>query len=478
MHLDNLLGLLLLASLLPLSSHQQTNTGLPVVNNKLHVTDSYPKLLYLVPKDYQLEYTLNEKDSLTNKVKTGWVLHENENLDFLAFIVVAEAVETLDDIQDGYVFFTTNFQNCDLSAANSSKKNKENSDLFKLKFLKGRSKFSNLAALNIISRRPRRWTPSSDVDSAAASTTTTVPSSLIVAEFNLKLTYQNEKYFTCLHFSKKSKPADQDQDDDDDDSIALKFQHQGTGNAFTHIITTKDLLPIYLVCIFYFVLLCFSALFSGLNLGLMSLDLTELNLLKRSGNKNEKKYATKIYPLRKKGNRLLCTILLGNVLVNSTSTLILGNYLEGAFAALGSTMLIVMFGEIIPQAICSRHGLAIGTHTRYITYAIMALTFVVSYPMGKLLDFFLGEEIAVTFSRDKIRELMRQAQSNYGEGIKEDQFKLIAGALDFKRKTVKDIMVPIKEVFSLDINSVLDFETFKTILYHGYSRIPVSDRTK
>lgn len=208
----------------------------------------------------------------------------------------------------------------------------------------------------------------------------------------------------------------------------------------------------------------------------MSLDLTELTILKKVGTKNEKIYAHKIYPLREKGNRLLCTILLGNVLVNSTSTLILGSYLEGIFAAMGSTLFIVIFGEIIPQAVCSRHGLAIGTYTRHVTQAMMILMFPVSYPLGKLLDRFLGKEIAVSFSRDKVRALMIQAQASQKD-LKDEQFKLIEGALDFKNKSVKDIMVPVRDVFALDINSILDFETFKTILYHGYSRIPVFEHT-
>jgi metal transporter CNNM len=208
----------------------------------------------------------------------------------------------------------------------------------------------------------------------------------------------------------------------------------------------------------------------------MSLDLTELNILKKIGTKNEKKYAQKIFPLRAKGNRLLCTILLGNVLVNSTSTLILGSYLEGIFAAIGSTLLIVIFGEIIPQAICSRHGLAVGSFTRHITYGMMILTFPLAYPLGKILDFFLGKETAVSYSRDKVRELVCQAKDS-SVGIKDEQFKFITAALDFKSKRVKDIMVPIRDVFALDINSILDFETFKTILYHGYSRIPVYEHT-
>lgn len=208
----------------------------------------------------------------------------------------------------------------------------------------------------------------------------------------------------------------------------------------------------------------------------MSLDLTELTILKKIGSTKEKSYARKIYPLRAKGNLLLCSILLGNVLVNTVSTLILGNYLDGLFAAIGSTMFIVIFGEIIPQAVCSRYGLQVGAITRYVMYGIMGAVFVIAYPMSKILNVVLGKEIRTVYTRDKIREVMRRAKD--GKEMEENQFKLISGALDFKSKQVSSIMVPIKDVFSLDINTILDFDTFKTILYHGYSRIPVYEFTK
>ena len=106
----------------------------------------------------------------------------------------------------------------------------------------------------------------------------------------------------------------------------------------------------------------------------------------------------------------------------------------------------------------------------------MALTFVVAYPLSKCLNFFLGKEIAVAYSRDKVKELMRHAAQD--KNIEQKQFKLISGALDFNKKSVDEIMKPVKDVFSLDINTVLDFDTFKTILYHGYSRIPVYEHTR
>ena len=57
-------------------------------------------------------------------------------------------------------------------------------------------------------------------------------------------------------------------------------------------------------------------------------------------------------PLRRMGNFLLCSILLGNVLVNNTLTITLDTLTGGGgiVAVIGATLSIVIFGEIIPQA--------------------------------------------------------------------------------------------------------------------------------
>lgn len=71
--------------------------------------------------------------------------------------------------------------------------------------------------------------------------------------------------------------------------------------------------------------------------------------MSESGTPEEQGYAKKIMPIRARGNLLLCTVLLGNVLVNSTLTILLDGLTGGLGAILGSTFGIVVFGEIIPQ---------------------------------------------------------------------------------------------------------------------------------
>lgn len=74
-----------------------------------------------------------------------------------------------------------------------------------------------------------------------------------------------------------------------------------------------------------------------------------VKILKSTGVGKEREYAAIIQPIRDHGNYLLCSILLGNVLVNSTFTILLDGLTSGLIAVIFSTLLIVIFGEITPQ---------------------------------------------------------------------------------------------------------------------------------
>ena len=117
------------------------------------------------------------------------------------------------------------------------------------------------------------------------------------------------------------------------------------------------------------ILQALSGLFSGLNLGLLSLDPKELQIIASVGLAKERKYATNIIPLRHYGNFLLCSLVICNSAVNSGITKILDDLTDSqGYAVAISTAGVTLFGEILPQTICARYGLAIGSMTRYITY--------------------------------------------------------------------------------------------------------------
>ncbi|KAL1512593.1 hypothetical protein ABEB36_002160 [Hypothenemus hampei] len=248
------------------------------------------------------------------------------------------------------------------------------------------------------------------------------------------------------------------------------FLHQGS-DPWVQIATYNSPLPVWASILVILICISFSSLFSGLNLGLMSLDKTELKILCNTGTAKERKYARAIQPVRNHGNYLLCSILLGNVLVNSIFTILLDGLTSGLIAVIFSTLAIVLFGEIFPQAVCSRHGLAVGAKTIYITKSVMLLTFPLSYTVAKFLDCVLGEEIGNVYTRERLKELVMVTTGE--NDLDKDEVNIISGALELRKKSVADVMTRIEDVFMLDYEAILDFETITEIMNSGYSRIPV-----
>ncbi|XP_038221115.1 metal transporter CNNM4-like [Zerene cesonia] len=237
--------------------------------------------------------------------------------------------------------------------------------------------------------------------------------------------------------------------------------HQGS-EGWKILATHNKLLPLWASLILIVILLVMASLFSGLNLGLMALDRTELRIIANTGTEKERKYARAIMPVRAHGNYLLCTILLSNVAVNSTFTVILDDLTSGLYAVIGSTLAIVFIAEITPQAICARHGLLIGAKSIWIMKIVMGICAPLAWPTSKLLDYFLGEEIGTHYNRERLKELVKV--TNHVNDLDKEEVNIISGALDLRKKTVKDVMTKLKDCFMLPINTVLDFETMTEIV--------------
>ncbi|KAE8690506.1 DUF21 domain-containing protein [Hibiscus syriacus] len=140
-----------------------------------------------------------------------------------------------------------------------------------------------------------------------------------------------------------------------------------------------------------------------------------------------------------------------------------------------SVTLILLFGEIIPQSVYSRYGLAIGVKVAPFVRVLVWICFPVAYPISKLLDFLLGHGHIALFRRAELKTLVDLHGNEAGKGgeLTHDETTIIAGALELTEKKAKDAMTPISETFAIDINAKLDRELMSLILEKGHSRVPV-----
>ena len=226
---------------------------------------------------------------------------------------------------------------------------------------------------------------------------------------------------------------------------------------------------------FVVVLILMSGLFSGLTLGLLSLDPMGLEIIiKGSLDPQERKNARTILKVRKEGNLLLCTLLLGNVAVNSMLSILSADIFNGTVGFLTSTATIVIFGEIIPQAVCARYALAIGAKTVWLVQIFKYLFFIITWPMAKLLDKILGAEIGTVHSSTEMAVLFEKyVEQGNMEG---EQAEMMTGALTYKDKMASSVMTTADKMFTLSINEKLDFRALSNIFKSGFSRIPVLGR--
>eukprot|EP00277_Geminigera_cryophila_P019963 CAMPEP_0179491542 /NCGR_PEP_ID=MMETSP0799-20121207/66153_1 /TAXON_ID=46947 /ORGANISM="Geminigera cryophila, Strain CCMP2564" /LENGTH=414 /DNA_ID=CAMNT_0021308019 /DNA_START=38 /DNA_END=1284 /DNA_ORIENTATION=+ len=139
-----------------------------------------------------------------------------------------------------------------------------------------------------------------------------------------------------------------------------------------------------------------------------------------------------------------------------------------------SVTLILIFSEIIPQAVFSKHKLKMGAYlSRFVTF----LTYVVwpiAYPLARLLDRVLGKDHTTVFRRAALKELtkahLRHPESNHGGPLTQDEVRILNGTLDMADKTAVQAMRPLEDTFMLHCNAELNMGTLKNIMATGHSR--------
>jgi metal transporter CNNM len=215
-----------------------------------------------------------------------------------------------------------------------------------------------------------------------------------------------------------------------------------------------------------------SALCSGLNIALMSLDVGDLRRKAKLGNMAAKG----VLPLRRNSHLSLAGILLTNVGAVSATSLVLEHHLNGILAGLISTLLIVIFGEIFPQALFNRRALFYVSMLAPALRFMIILTYPVSKPLQLLLDKLFGKERSKLQSRHELGIMITEHLGRRESELDEDEVEIIRGALQLSEKRVRDIMVPIEDVFWLTPDTKLTGPKIDEIKHAGRSRIPIFNR--
>mmetsp|Transcript_22338 Transcript_22338/g.34588 ORF Transcript_22338/g.34588 Transcript_22338/m.34588 type:complete len:156 (+) Transcript_22338:309-776(+) len=152
-------------------------------------------------------------------------------------------------------------------------------------------------------------------------------------------------------------------------------------------------------------------------------------------------------------------------------SILMGDLTSGLMGLILSTAIITTFGEIIPQAMCSRYALVVGAYTTWYIYIFMVLTFPVSFPLSAILDKVLGEEVANTLTKGQMKNMFDIYEQ--GGFIERSEKLIIQAALELQEKGCNKVMTPVDEVFMLDVNTKLTHEVLRDIYSRGFSRIPI-----
>jgi metal transporter CNNM len=172
---------------------------------------------------------------------------------------------------------------------------------------------------------------------------------------------------------------------------------------------------------------------------------------------------------------VLVVLLLGNVIVNESLPIFLDSAIGGGVAAIViSTTMIVIFGEIIPQAVSVRYGLSIGARCVPVVLTLMYLFAPIAWPIAKLLDHVLGKSDVHTYKKAELKSFL-QFHRTGEEPLRDDEICILNGVLERNTKKVESIMTPMKDVVTLSSDTILDAKTIESLLLSGYSRFPVHE---
>lgn len=167
------------------------------------------------------------------------------------------------------------------------------------------------------------------------------------------------------------------------------------------------------------VLVMLAGLMAGLIISVFSLDVARLKVLAHRTDTVEGQRARRLMLILHNPHWVLVTLVVVDSAATEMLPLLFNVLLSPAAAILMSVILLVVFGEIIPEAVFTHHAMALASSLAYLVLVLMIVTAPISWPVAKLLDWCVGSRTSVAFKRGQLRELIRYRAAQLEEPLHE-----------------------------------------------------------
>lgn len=224
------------------------------------------------------------------------------------------------------------------------------------------------------------------------------------------------------------------------------------------------------------VLVLFAGLMSGLSIGLLSFQPMDLEVVERSAqDEQQRKMAQDVKTVISDQHYLLVTLLICNAAAMEGLPVLLDDVMSPVAAVILSVTAVLVFGEILPQAICKSFGLTVGAKSATLVKFLMVLCAPVAWPVAKLLDKMFGHDTGPLYTRRAEVASLVAVETEHGV-LSENEALVMQGALAMADKRCGSCLTPQHEICSLDCEAKLDEANMSWLLKTGRSRIPVIEK--
>ena len=186
-------------------------------------------------------------------------------------------------------------------------------------------------------------------------------------------------------------------------------------------------------------------------------------------------------------DKALVCFLVGNNLVNIASTTLCA-YLFGKFVTnptltnllntVVMTIIILIFGEILPKAYAKHNPEKLVLKFSGILYTFMKCIYFIAAPFYALQKLMLKsnkDELEPTITEDDLESIVDTMEE---EGvIDSENADMLQGVLEISERTVYEIMVPRVDMVAIPVTITAD-ELKKNFVENQYSRLPVYEEDK